>query len=230
VVSERAMNGVHDLGGMHGFGPVEREEDEPAFHAPWEATAFAIVQVTRALRLYNIDEFRHGIERMDPSHYLAASYYERWLVTAELNLIEKGLVSRAELDARTAYFRQNPDVRPPRGENAELKERVFAGRPRDWPPPSAEGAVRFEVGDAVVARNVHPPGHTRLPRYVRGKRGVIDRVHGVFTLPDAHAHGQGRQPQPVYSVCFAGEELWGDSAEPGQKLYIDLWESYLAAT
>src|SRR5262249_56744975 len=131
---KRGIKGVLAWGGLPGSGRVEREEDEPASNATWEATAFAIVQVTRALRLYNIDEFRHGIERMAPAHYLAASYYERWLATAELNLIEKGLVSRAELDARTADFQQNPEVRQPRVENPELKERVFGGPPRRLAP------------------------------------------------------------------------------------------------
>jgi len=148
------MDGIHDLGGMQGFGPVEREANEPVFHAPWEAEVLAIMRAGGSRGLYNIDEFRHGIERMDPAHYLQA-------------------------------------------------------------------------GDAVVTRNVHPHGHTRLPRYVRGKRGVIHRLHGIHVYPDTNAHGQGEQPQPLYSVRFEGRELWGESAEPNEQVHVDCWESYL---
>jgi nitrile hydratase len=223
------MNGIHDLGGMHGFGPVQPEENEPTFHAAWEKTVLAIVQATRAQQLYNIDEFRHGIERMDPAHYLAASYYERWLATAETNLIEKGCLTRAELDARTAHFQQHPQAAVPRVENPELLERVRqARRRRGAMPAQADAATpRFRVGDAVVARNVHPTGHTRLPRYARGKRGVIVRAHGLDSLPDANAHGLGPQLQDLYTVRFAAGELWGDSAEPDASVYLDLFDSYL---
>jgi nitrile hydratase len=186
-----------------------------------------MVQATRGLGLYNVDEFRWGIERMDPARYLAASYYERWLATAETNLIEKEVISRAELDARTDRLREQPDAPPPTRTDPGLIARVRAGQPRDWPPRFDPARQRFALGDAVVARNVHPRGHTRLPRYVRGKRGTVTAVRGLQVLPDANAHGRDAPPEMVYSVQFDGRELWGDSAEPGQALSIDLWESYL---
>ena len=222
------MNGVHDMGGMHGFGPVEREENEPPFHAPWEGRVAGMNRAAQAQGFYNIDEFRHGIERMNPAQYLASSYYERWLATLERNLVEKGLISREELEAKVAELRERPDAQPPRREDPALAERI-ATRLRQRPNFRREGAAepRFKVGDPVVTRNTHPTGHTRLPRYARGKRGVIARVHGVYVFPDTNAHGKGEQPQPLYSVRFDARELWGESAEPGQALYLDLWESYL---
>lgn len=220
------MNGVHDLGGMHGFGPVQREENEPVFHAPWERSVFASMLATTGQRLFNIDEFRHGIERMEPARYLAASYYERWLHSVETNLIEKGILGREELEERLALLRDNPEAALPRREDPQLRETMLAFIRRQPPPRPLEPA-RFKVGDAVVTRNIHPTGHTRLPRYARGKRGVIHALHGVATFPDTHAHGLGRQPQMLYSVCFTGRELWGESAELNQRVYLDLWESYL---
>jgi nitrile hydratase beta subunit len=225
------MNGIHDLGGMHGFGPVVREENEPVFHADWEGTVYAISQVLRGtFGVFNLDEFRHGIERMAPVHYLEASYYERWLASIETNLIEKGVLSKAELDARIRLLQNNPETTFPRRDNPALAERVLEARPRNGIRPAGDGpAPRFAVGDAVVARNINPVGHTRLPRYVRGKRGVVDQVRGIQVFPDANAHGLGEQPQTVYSVRFTGRELWGEAADPRQRLYIDLWESYLEA-
>jgi len=216
------MNGVHDLGGMHGFGPVEREEHEPLFHAAWEGRVKGIQQLTRGA-YYNIDAFRHGIERMPPAEYLRASYYERWLATVERNLIEQGLIDSAELEARVALLRDHPAAEPPRAGGAPAP--VPAPKVPPESPPSP--APRFAAGDVIVTRNVHPVGHTRLPRYARGKRGTIHRSYGPQTFPDTNAHGLGKQPQPLYNVRFAGRELWGDSAEPGQVVYLDLWDSYL---
>lgn len=221
------MNGIHDLGGMHGFGPVVREEHEPAFHEPWEKTVWAMQQATRIERLFNIDEFRHGIERMEPRRYLEASYYEKWLESIAVNLVEKGVLTPEEISARLIALQaaDGPATRP---DDPTLVARILAPRtPRhpalvDQAPPP-----RFRVGDEVITRNDHPLGHTRLPRYVRGKRGTVDRLQGIQVFPDTNAHGRGENPQMVYSVRFAGRELWGDSAEPDQVLYIDLWESYL---
>ena len=223
------MNGIHDLGGMHGFGPVEPEPNEPVFHADWEGTVYAISQVVRGtLRVFNLDEFRHGIERMAPAHYLEAGYYERWLASIETNLIEKGIVQRAELAAATERFRDDPQLQIPRRDDPALVERVLTTQLPSGVRPDADApAPRFAVGDLVVARNLNPVGHTRLPRYVRGKRGTIDRLRGVQVFPDTNAHGLDPRPQAVYSVRFTGRELWGDVADPKQTLYIDLWESYL---
>jgi nitrile hydratase len=220
------MNGVHDMGGTHGFGPVRPRENEEAFHAAWEHRLHAIVRVARAQGLYNIDESRHGIERMNPAEYLRAGYYERWLASLERNLVEKGILSQAELDARTRALASDGSPSLPRREDPAQVERVLQVQLTngDLPRP---GPSRFQPGDRVVTRNVHPTGHTRLPRYARAKHGVIDRFHGIDTLPDANAHGKGPCPEPLYSVRFAATELWGESAEPHQTVNIDLWESYL---
>jgi nitrile hydratase subunit beta len=222
------MDGVHDLGGMHGFGPVEREKDEPAFHAAWEAAVYAINRASLVSGLYNLDEFRHGIERMDPAHYLRSGYYEHWLDGIARVLVEKGAIARDELEARAEFFAAQPDApaaaavraMPPEPASALTWFAPASERPATRPP-------RFAVGDAVVTRNIHPTGHTRLPRYARGKRGVIHRQHGEHVFPDSNAHGQGEQPQPLYSVRFDARELWGPAAEPNQQVYIDLWEPYL---
>jgi nitrile hydratase len=214
------MNGVHDLGGMHGFGPVEREEHEPLFHAAWEARVRAAMTLSMG-KYFTVDAARYGVERMAPAEYLRASYFERWLASFEYNLGQQGLLADGEVDTRLVFLREHPGAEPPRAEVVSPTVRA-QDAPAESPP-----APRFAVGDAVVARNVHPVGHTRLPRYARGKRGVIHRAHGPQTFPDTNAHGLGEQPQPLYNVRFAGRELWGDSAEPGQVVYLDLWESYL---
>lgn len=224
----RTMNGIHDLGGMHGLGPVVREENEPVFHADWERAVFAMMLYTMGKRLYNAAEFRHGIERMPPAHYLTARYYERWLHSLERNLLEKGIVSREELEERARQFLEDPAKPLPRREDPEftafLLHLVREGGQRS---ARLETPPRFQVGDRVRARNLHPPGHTRLARYVRGRQGTVAHVYDPWTFPDTHAHGQGRNPQYVYCVRFEARELWGESAEPNQAVYFDLWESYL---
>ena len=214
------MNGVHDMGGMHGFGPIVREENEPLFHAPWEARVRAIDRLMLDQGYFTIDAHRYGIERMAPADYLQASYYERWLASFEYNLIGQGLITSDELDARIDLLRQHPEATPHQRASA-------APPPPSTFPASPPRTPRFTVGDAVVTRNVHPTGHTQLPRYARGKRGVIARLHGAQTFPDTNAHGLGENPQPLYAVRFDGRELWGESAEPGQAVSLDLWESYL---
>jgi len=221
------MNGVHDLGGMQGFGPVAREPNEPVFHADWEKRVLAMNVAAMTQRLYNVDEFRHGIERMGAAHYLASGYYEHWFAAVETLLIEKGVVKRIELDVRTAALGANPAAHPRRDDPALSARLLHAVRAGSAAKSEAAPAPRFRAGDRVLTRNTHPAGHTRLPRYARGRHGAIERFHGVYTLPDAHAHGRGRQPQPLYSVRFEGRELWGESAEPGAWVYLDLWEGYL---
>jgi nitrile hydratase len=221
------MNGIHDLGGMHGFGPIEPAKNADAYHASWELHVVAINEIARrGYHLFNLDEFRHGIERMAPIHYLEASYHERWLASIETLLIEKGIISREELDARTEALRQHPDRPVPRRDDPAIMERLLPPNRRARGPDD-EVIPRFAVGTAVITRNLHPPGHTRLPRYARGKRGVIDRLLGAQVFADDNAHGRGRAPQMVYSVRFTARELWGDSAEANQTVNIDLWESYL---
>jgi nitrile hydratase len=212
------MNGVHDMGGMHGFGPIVREENEPVFHADWEARVWAMEQFM--VGVYNLDAFRYGIERMPPAEYLRSSYYERWLATVEYNLVQHNIVSAAELEARVEQLRRQPE--------AALPQPAAYHRVQPAPAePLPTLTPRFKVGDAIVTRNVHPAHHTRLARYTRGKRGVIHLVHGPEIFADTNAHGRGEQPQVVYSVRFDARELWGESAEPRQTVNIDLWESYL---
>jgi len=216
------MNGVHDMGGMHGFGPVVAERDEPVFHTPWERRAFALTMAMGAWRRWNLDMSRYARERMPPADYLAASYYERWLWGLRTLLVEHGFVSPEELDRpddRPAAA-PRPGVLTPDGVPRLLRNRR-AARLADPVPP------KFKPGDRVAARNVHPTGHTRLPRYVRGHRGVIDRDHGVFIFADSHAAGLGPKPQHVYSVRFAGRELWGPAAPANDAVYVDLWDDHL---
>src|SRR4051812_38359262 len=210
------MNGVHDLGGMQDFGRVEREENEPVFHAGWERTVYAISRAMRAAGLSNIDEGRYAIERMDPAEYLASSYYERWLTGRTQLLIEKGVIDESELEKRTSFFEKHPDAA---AQTAIAKHAQTATQRR--PVLVDEGYEReptapalFSPGDRVVTRVTQPKGHTRLPRYARGKRGVVERLHGTHVFPDTNAHGLGEQPQPLYSVRFEATELWGDTAEP----------------
>jgi nitrile hydratase subunit beta len=225
---EAATDGIHDLGGMHGFGPVEREENEPPFHARWEAAMVAIIRSGQAAGFYSIDEFRHSIERMDPAHYLGSSYFEHWLDGIARLLIEKGVVTAEEMEARTAFFRARPQAPLTAAPRKPATPGVIRGRPEaETSFRDATRAPRFAEGAPVATRTMHPTGHTRLPRYARGKRGVIAAHRGVHVFPDAHAHGLGEQPQPVYSVRFDARELWGEVAEPNQHVYLDLWESYL---
>jgi nitrile hydratase subunit beta len=216
------MNGVHDMGGMHGFGRIVREVNEPIFHAAWEAHVRAMMTQVRSRGYFNIDASRHGIERMEPAHYLRASYYERWLATIELNLMEGGFIASEELDARTELLREGSEATLPR--SAAI---ASVPEPPHESPDSPLPVSHFAVGDAVVTRNIHPPGHTRLPRYARGKQGVIQRLHGAQIFPDTNAHGLGEDPQPLYAVRFDARELWGEAAESCQAVSLDLWESYL---
>ena len=206
------MDGIHDLGGMNGFGPVEVEPDEPVFHEPWEALAFALNALGIAvLRAYNADEYRHAVERMDPAHYLAATYYERVLTGVATLVVEKGVVTRAELEARA-------------GGPVPLS-RPVADRPTSDPSPRPR--ARFGIGARVLVRDLHPAGHTRVPRYVRGKRGVVVHVAPPFSFPDASAHGLPRRTEHTYHVEFEARALWGDAAGPNETVVVDLWDGYL---
>lgn len=215
------MNGVHDMGGMTCFGPIVREENEPVFHTPWERRVFAMRMSGRVAA--SLDEGRHSNERLDPVLYLSSTYYERWLASLVMLVIEKGILTREELETGIAQPTAGTPRTPLRPD--EIEARVRQGTP--FQRDSGRLTPRFNVGDGVLARNLHPSGHTRLPRYVRGKRGVIDRVHGTFVYPDTNAHGLGEQPQPLYSVRFEARELWGPDAPACDCLYIDLWEDYL---
>ncbi len=206
------MNGIHDLGGFTCFGPVTRDPDEPVFKADWERRVFGMMMIGGAT-LGPIDAMRHAIERMDPVHYLESSYYEHWLAAVETRSAECDLAN-AEKSTDTI--------------GAEVIAEVVAG---GMPAERAMSGVepRFKVGDSVQTKNLNPRGHTRLPRYVRGHRGTVHKLHGNHVFPDTAAHHQGENPQPLYSVRFSATELWGDAAVGRDSLYIDLWENYLEA-
>jgi nitrile hydratase len=236
------MNGAHDMGGMHGFGPVEPELDEPVFHAAWERRAFALTLAMGAWRRWNLDMSRSAREQMSPAEYLATSYYEHWLFGLERLVVEHGFLSPGELADAQAHARDEAARRsaPAPAEASAAPIVLGDGALRADSVPLVLGArrgarlddpvaPRFRVGDAVVARNIHPVGHTRIPRYVRGRRGDVAIDHGVFIFPDTHAAGQGTKPQHVYSVRFAARELWGADASPRDSLYVDLWDDYLEA-
>jgi nitrile hydratase len=216
------MNGIHDMGGMTCFGSIAREEQEPIFHTPWERRVFAMTLLALG-NMANLDEFRHGVERMDPVHYLSSSYYEHWLAALETLAVEKGILTHEELTTGAAQPARGGTIPPlpPEAIPTVLQHGASTQRQTGRTTP------RFTPDDRVVARNLNPAGHTRLPRYVRGKQGVIDRVHGTFVYPDTNAHGGGEDPQPVYCVRFEARELWGSATPARDSVYIDLWEDYL---
>ena len=216
------MDGIHDLGGVDGFGIVAAERDEPVFHHRWEGRTFAMSTAMGAAGVWNIDMGRHGVERLAPQVYLSSSYYERWLRRLELLLIEHGLVSADEL-AHGVSARTGTTL--PRGPfTADRVPRVLQRASYTREP---QAAPEFVPGQRVRARNIHPPSHTRLPRYVRGHVGVIERLIAVNVFPDSVVRGEGDQPQWLYTVCFDGYELWGEDAEPGVSVSIDAFEPYL---
>jgi nitrile hydratase subunit beta len=221
------MNGVHDLGGMDGFGPVVREPNEPVFHEPWERRVFGMLLATMAQGLYNLDEARHAMERMAPAHYLGSTYYEHWLAGLERLMLEKGKLSTSEVEGRLREIAAGSPPPPPERQNPGLAQALLQGIHAGAPTSRGKGRARFREGQAVRVRKMNPHGHTRCPRYVRGARGTIEHVHERFVFPDAHAHGGGEAPQVLYTVGFAAEELWGSDAEGRGGVYVDLWESYL---
>ena len=221
------MNGVHDMGGMHGFGPIQPRDNEESFHADWERRVPGLTTAAARAAHVNLDQFRYAIERMPPAQYLSASYYERHLFSTELNLIEKGVLTHDEIEQRMESLRRDPSAQPRRDEPAVATQVIESRLASELPPPVDSTRARFKPGDAVIVRNVHPSGHTRMPRYVRGKRGTIDRMYGVEPLPDANARGQGPAPEPLYSVRFDADVLWGSSADGRGSINVDLWESYL---
>ncbi len=216
------MNSIHDMGGMTGFGPVQPEADEPVFHDEWERRVLALTIATSGL-FGPLDKRRHALEVLSPLEYLSYSYYERWLARLERSAIEVELLTEEELTQGVATASDEPPAAPLDPDTMESI--IREGRPASRDTGRLE--PRFTVGDRVRARNLHPPGHTRLTRYVRGRVGVIDRFHGAHCFPDTAAHDEGENPQPLYSVRFDARELWGPSAPAQDQLFIDLWEDYL---
>jgi nitrile hydratase subunit beta len=207
------VNSIHDLGGMDGFGPIAREANEPYFHAEWERRMFALASAIPFAVPVSDDHFRQEIERIDPATYLKSTYYELWYMAHSALLRQRGVL----------------DAGKPEGLNQALaaekvRPAIEAGASTRMPD---QGIVaRFATGDGVIARNIHPTGHTRLPRYARGKAGIIHAVRGVFSFADSHARGDGPCPQHLYTVAFTAAALWGDRSRK-DTICLDLWDEYL---
>jgi nitrile hydratase len=217
------MDGIHDMGGMHGFGKVEAEDNEPVFHAVWEARCLALNRAMGAIGAWTIDEGRAGIEALPPDVYLARSYYGKWALRLENMVVNRGLAGADEIAAGHALRAGKP-----------LKRTLSAADvPRTLTRGSfsrtAKSPACFKVGDRVRTKNIHPPTHTRLPRYARGRAGVIEAIRGCHVFPDAVAIGAGEDPQWLYTVLFEGRELWGETSDPTLKVSIEAFEPYLDA-
>lgn len=222
------MDGIHDMGGIEGYGPVPYVPEEPIeIGTRWEALAGAALFALMRSGKTNIDAHRHRIERLDPTRYLPISYWGRWLAAVESATVDQGIADQAEIDAAIGALGHDPGATapPPRMHpvtalESRQNEPGFI-RTVDRPP-------RFRVGDKVRALADAPRvGHHRLPRYARGRLGTIARCYPAFTLPDAMAHNEGEQPHYVYAVAFSGTELWGPSGDPNQVCHLDLFEPYL---
>ena len=201
------MDGIHDLGGRQGFGAVRHSPDATAFHGDWEKRANALYSLAVRLGVFNMDEYRHAIERMEPRHYLSASYYERTLTSLATLCVEKGIVSRAELEALA-------------GGAFPLALPAAPGR------SNREGRPTLAIGDRVRVRSDHVPGHVRMPAYIRGKRGVVVGESPPYPFPDAHAHGIAAADEPTYDVRFSTAELWPSSADAAY-VHVGVFQSYL---
>jgi nitrile hydratase subunit beta len=215
------MNSIHDMGGMDGFGHVEPEANEPVFHAPWEGRVLAM---QRAMRVgyWTIDESRAAQEVLPPQVYLGASYYQRWLMGLEHGILANGLATEDELAAGRMLQKGPPPKRVLTA--AEIPAHLAKGTSYERPAP---GPAKFKPGDKVRTQNNHPTTHTRLPRYARGRLGVVEAVRGCHVFPDSVTTGHGEDPHWLYTVVFSGPELWGERAEPSLKVSIDAWEPYL---
>ena len=216
------MNSVHDMGGMHGMGPIQQEKNEPVFHARWEARVFALNRAVGAWGKWNIDASRHQKEQIPAAQYLRMSYYEKFLVGMTELLIKSGLVSAAEV--RSGKPARGSKKVTPALTADKVPVLVAKGAPASRNTPAAP---KFRAGQRIRTRNINPAGHTRLPRYARGKFGTIERDHGVFVFPDTNAHFAGENPQHVYSVRFDARELWGAQASPQDAVYVNLWDDHL---
>ena len=201
------MDGIHDLGGKQGFGRVRHAPGAPAFHAAWEQRVGALYALAVRHGLFNMDEYRHAIERMEPRHYLSASYYERTLTSLASLCVEKGVVTLAELEQRA-------------GGRFPLALPIAPGR------SNAIDREPFKAGDRVRVRQDAVPGHTRLPAYIRGKQGVVVSESPPYPFPDAHAHGVVAEDEPTFDVRFRSEDLWPDAVDVAA-VHVGVFQSYL---
>jgi nitrile hydratase len=216
------MEGAHDMGGVAWSGPVQPEPNEPMFHAEWERRAFALTLAMAMPGGWNIDMSRFARENRPPEDYLSKSYFQIWLAGLERQLMERELVTPDEIDAGRPLHPAKPVAR--KLTPAGVASMLYQGEPteRDETNPA-----RFARGDRVRARMIHPPTHMRLPRYVRGHIGIVERVLGCHVFPDSNAAGAGENPQWLYTVTFDGDELWGNGSDPNLKVSVDAWEPYL---
>jgi nitrile hydratase subunit beta len=218
------MQGPHDVGGRRGYGPIRHTPAEPAFHHHWEGHGFALGALAEGLAGSNTDAFRHTIERLDVAAYVGSSYYGRWTHACATLLIEAGLLDREDLDRRARAVGAAPFLRTAPNPS---------GHRRPGPPTAREitrtidRARRFAPGDDVTVRPDDPPGHTRVPGYLRGRPGTVVAGRPACVWPDAHAHGGGEDPQWLYAVRFDGSDLWGVDAEPATSVTVDLFEPHL---
>jgi nitrile hydratase subunit beta len=216
------MDGAQDMGGVLGFGPVQPEPDEPVFHAEWERRAFALTLAMAMPGGWNIDMARFAREDRPHQDYLGKSYYQIWLAGLERLMLERNLIAADEIEAGRM-------LHPPRPVAKTLTTQDVAAVLHRGGPTDREASkpALFKAGDRVRAKTINPPTHTRLPRYVRGRIGLIERAHGAHVFPDSNAHGGGEHPQWLYTVTFDGREVWGDGAQPGLTISVDAWEPYL---
>ncbi len=217
------MNGVHDMGGMEGLGELGYERDEPVFHAPWEGRVYGLNRAMGAWRRWNLDAWRHDIEQLPPWDYLRMSYYEKWFAALEKRVVQYGFVTEEEVRSGQALPgpRETPRLSP------EMAAQILRPLPTHIDPSVPP---RFSLGQRVRAKIIQPHGHTRLPRYARGKTGEIVRDHGVYSFPDSMALYEGEKRQHVYAVRFTARELWGPDAHPLDTVCIDLFDDYLQET
>lgn len=230
------MSRVHDMGGRFGDGPIPEKDDADVFHSDWEARALALNLACGALGAWNIDASRHARECLAPQDYASFSYYEKWLAGLTDILVAKDLISKEDLDraANTALLSAPPNPAENIDPRALRAEKVVTAVHTHVPYTRAEGPPeKFQCGDAVhtvshAQNRLVKGGHTRLPAYAAGRRGVIERLHGTHVFPDSNAHFRGQAPEPLYAVRFTAEELWGSDAEAsGDDMVLDLWQSYL---
>jgi nitrile hydratase len=201
------MDGMHDLGGKQGFGRVRHSRHAQVFHEEWEKRGNALLALAVKSGFLNMDEYRHAIERMEPRHYLSAGYYERALTGVLTLLVEKGIVTREELE-RLA------------GGVVPLSLPSAPGRGND---PSRQ---QFARGDRVRVKEDFVPGHIRMPAYIRGKTGTVVDISPAYPFPDAHAHGVHAEDEPTYDVAFQAEDLWPHGADPAL-VHVGVFQSYL---
>jgi nitrile hydratase len=214
------MNGIHDMGGMQDMGPIVPQKHEPVFHAPWEARVFALDLAMPGA--WTESGERYQLELIPPADYLLMSYYQKWLTSLMELTVKSGLLTRTEIESGKPALGSRLSARALKA--SDVAPMLAKGSPS---ARNIASAARFHVGQRVRSRDINPVGHTRLPRYARGKAGMIARDHGVHVFSDTDAHGLGEKPQHVYSVRFDARELWGDAAGERDAVYVDLWDDHL---